>query len=267
MKLNTIKRVFIYTAKHLFRDPVYFLTYCVAYMKKGYVPLIKYYEYSKLPELLNGNKSIIRLGDGDMYTIMGGGQPFQEYSVELRNKLREIIESYSDNSRYILCLNKRPLEKTNKELKQLNLINCWLPTKVYFNLYFNKQATYHDAAMFYYVETLPRYFEEYLSNKKIIIASNDENINRLQNNEKLPFKDINFIRTPKINAFSALERITSEIIKIVENTSDKKVVVLAGFGPASKVLAYNLVSQVQVIDIGHGIEFAYGTEGMDKLLP
>ena len=198
---------------------------------------------------------------------MGGGQPFQEHSPELKDKLFKIIKNYNDTSGYVLCLNKRPLEKTNKELKLLNLINCWLPSKVYFNLYFNKKSKYHDAAMFYYLDTLPKYFESYLSNKKVIIASNEDNIRRLEGGRALPFRDVEFIKTPKINAYASLNQIIKEILNIVDSNSDKKVVVLAGFGPASKVLAYDLLSKVQVIDIGHGVEVAYGDEGMDKYLP
>jgi hypothetical protein len=196
MKFETFTRVIVYTKKHLMRDPRYFFTYCISYFKKIYIPDIRYYAYKDIPKFLEEGKSIIRLGDGDIYTVMGGGQPYQENTPELQNKLLNIIMSYNKNSDYILCLNRRPLEKSNKELKKLNLINCWLPSKVYWELYFNKNVKYHDAAMFYYPDTIPKYFENYLISKKIIIISNFDNLIRLKNSRSLPFNDVVYLETP-----------------------------------------------------------------------
>lgn len=267
MNINIIKRVAIYFKRHIFRDPKYFFTYSINYFNNIYVPSIKYYSFEDIPELLLKGKSIIRLGDGDVYTLNGGGQPYQKYDKELKNKIFQLITTYNDKSDYILCLNKKPLEITNRELKKLNLINCWLPTKVFYNLYFNKDATYHDAAMFYYLNTIPKYFEEYLGSKKIIIASNQDNIDKIKANNKIPFREMNFVVTPKINAFSDYNLIRKQIECIVNSSNEKDFVVLAALGPASKVLAFELSKNIQVIDVGHGIEVAYTNSGLEGMIP
>lgn len=267
MLADFIYRSIKYTKRHLFRDPAYFLSYGINYFKKGYVPHISYYDYSDIPRLLEEGKSFIRLGDGDVYTLTGGGQPYQQYDEKLSEKLFSLISEYSDDSGYVLCLNKRPLEKSNKELKKLNIFNCWLPTKIYYNLYFNKQAKYHDAAMFYYADTIPKYFEKYLLDKSIVIAANKGNIDKFKANKNIPFLNIKYIETPEVNAFSKYSSIKDLILNHVNDEQGKKVVVLAAFGPASKVLAYDLFNKVQIIDIGYGVGVAYTEKGLDYQLP
>jgi hypothetical protein len=75
------------------------------------------------------------------------------------------------------------------------------------------------------------------------------------------------LKPPPINAFNQIEKIKNDIFLVVDEVKDGQVVVLAGFGPASKVLAFDLAGKVQVIDIGHGIEVAYGGERKDYILP
>ena len=251
-------RLLRYCKLHLFRDPRYFFSYLINYYNPSYVPKINYYNQNDIEGLIRSGKTIIRLGDGEVYIMNGGSLPFQRQEDELTRLLRKMVKNYSDNSPYVLCLNKLPLIKTNKELKKFNLLNCWLPSKVYFNQYFNKNARYLDAAMFYFRETFPNHFEEYLKSKKILFVSNKTYNNLILNNKNIPFKIWKYIETREQHSFVDYVSIKNRIKELVKIEGKNKVIILVAFGPASKAMAYDLSKEgLQLIDVGQGVTAAY----------
>lgn len=256
--MKTILKVAHYAKKHLFRDPIYFFLFAVHYFNPRYVPKINYHSIDATRHFLNEGKSIIRFGDGEIFILNGGNLPGQKYDSHLAHLMSECISTYSDISPYVVCLNRTPLEKSNALLRREGLIPCWLPSKVYFNLYFRKEEKYLDAAMFYYGDTIPKYFENYLVTKKIILITNKDNLERFNSNEAIPFRNVSFVETPSRDAFTQYDRIKNEVMDLVEKNGRKDTVILAAFGPSSKALAFEFAGQgIQVIDIGQGIEVAY----------
>lgn len=256
--MNKFSRVIRYTKLHFFRDPIYFCLFVINYFNQGYVPKIKYHGIDTVTRFLEEGKSVIRFGDGEIFILNGGSLPGQKFDLELKRLMSDCITTYTENSPYVVCLNRAPLEKPNSILQKEGLIPCWLPSKVYFNLYFNKQQKYLDAAMFYFGDTIPKYFEKYLLTKKVILISNKDNIKRFADNKNIPFKDVLYIETVPKDAFSDYEKIKTEALSLIERYGKNNVVILAAFGPTSKALAYEFAFEgVQVIDIGQGIEVAY----------
>lgn len=265
--MNFFKRIIIFIGKHLFFRPIYLYTYIKNYFNSRYIPVVQYYKNEELVSCLKAGKSLIRFGDGEIYIINGGNIGYQNAPILLQKKLKEIINSYSSNSSYILGINKIPLSKSNSQLKKDNLLNCWLPTKVYWELYFNKSARYFDSAAFYFNETLPKYFEEYLRSKLLIVVTNIDNINSLKNNNSLPFANISYIETPKTDTFDQYNHLFLNIKKLVLHHDKNKVVVLLACGPASKPLALDLSMEgIVSIDIGRGIEIAYSETRIDHVI-
>jgi len=240
------------------RDPKYFFMYLIQYWNPHYVPAVQFMDTATVANLVRQGKSLIRLGDGEIYLLNHGDIPFEKSTPRLREQYRKAITSYTTDSSYILALNRVPLRTPNRTLREKDLLTCWLPSKVYYELYFNHGAPYTDAAMFYFKETIPEYFEGYLRTKQIVFVSNATICATFKENKKIPFELVSVVVTPETNAFAEYDRIKAEVMTHVEKMGRDKVVVLAAFGPASKVLAYEF-SQIgiQVLDVGQGISTAY----------
>ena len=67
--MKKIKRVFRYFVLHSTRNTKYFFTYLIHFFDNNYVADIKYYDLDDLENLLKKGKSIIRIGDGEIYIM------------------------------------------------------------------------------------------------------------------------------------------------------------------------------------------------------
>jgi len=265
--MSLLKRTFRYIYIHLFKNPRYFFTYALNFFNPGYVPDISYYERDELVGLLKTGKSIIRIGDGEVYLMNFGTMGYQDYDPKLRDLFFQLTKEYKSSSPYILCFNKIPLEKTNRQLKRDNLFNCWLPMKVYYQLYFDKRAKYGDATMFYFNETFPIYFESYLKTKHLILVTRSENIDKFRGNKSIPFTHVSYIEAPAHNSFSVYDILKNKIRNEVEKYGKEDSIVIMAFGPSCKPMAYELSKEgIVTIDVGKGIEVAYTDERIDQLI-
>jgi len=265
--MKKIKRVFRYFVLHSTRNTKYFFTYLIHFFDNNYVADIKYYDLDDLENLLKKGKSIIRIGDGEIYIMNFGSIHYQKYDERLRSLFFKMINEYNEDSQYVLSLNKIPLEKSNIQLKKDGLLNCWLPMKVYYQLYFTKTSRYIDQVLFYYNETFPKYFESYLKTKHLVLVSHQGNIDNFKNNPAIPFTDVSFVVTPAENAFVDYEKIKTAVRVEIDKHGKEKTVILAACGPASKPLAYELSKEsIVTIDVGRGIEAAYTDDRIDQII-
>lgn len=266
-KKNYLKRGWQFAKKHLFKNTRFLLEYALNYFNPKYILDIKYYEMSDLVNLLEQRKSLIRLGDGEIYIMNFGSIHYQDYDPELRNSFVQMVKEYDSHSKYVLGLSRISLEQSNKQLKKDNLFNCWFPSKVYWFLDFNKKAKYFDAHSFYRNETIPTYLETYFKNKHLIWVTNQGNIVKLQQNKNIPFTNVSYIETSDTNAFSEFISIKDEIRKEVAKYSKEHCLVLVACGPASKAIAFTLSKEdIVTVDIGRGIEVAYTDERIDQMI-
>ena len=264
--MSYIKRIIRYIKLHFF-NPRYLLVYAVNYFNPKFIPEIKYYPTSQLVDILKSGKSLIRIGDGEVHLMNGSGIGYQDFDPLLKDYLFRIIKEYNQSSSYIIGLNKIPISKSNKTLKKDKLLNCWMPMKSYFSIYFDKSLKYFDATAFYYNKTFPEYLESYLKTKHLILVSRIGNIEKFKKNKNIPFTEVSFVVTPAENAFSEYDRIKTETKVEVEKFGKDNVIVLAACGPTSKPLAYELAKEsVVTIDVGRGIEVAYTDERIDHII-
>ncbi|MDX9697614.1 MAG: GT-D fold domain-containing glycosyltransferase [Bacteroidales bacterium] len=221
-----------------------------------------------MKEVLENGKTFIRFGDGEIFLLNYGNMGYEDSTPYIRSSFKRIINNYRDNSPYVLGINEGPLTKSNKDLKSNNLLRCWLPLKAYYYLYFPKQVSYIDSSIFYYQETIPKFVEEYLLDKQVVVVTKKETIEKLVSNKNIPFKDIVYIETPAVKASLMSKQIMEDILTSVESSKKKSVVLLA-CGPFSKILAYDLaLKNIQSIDIGVGVEFMYtGTDKSEMVKP
>lgn len=265
--MSYLRRFIRFIFIHAFNNRHYLFTYTLHFFDSNYVPKVFYHELNELESIVRAGKSIIRFGDGEIYIMNGGSIHYQKFDSKLQKIFTEMVEKYNNESNYVLCLPREMIRRTNKQLRKENLLHCWLPMKVFFEIKFNHRAKYLDAFMFYVNETIPDYLEKYLKEKQVIVATNKSNIDNLKRNTSLPFSNICYIETPESNAFSEYEKIKNAIRTEVKKYGKENSVVLVSFGPASKAVAFEMSSEgYTLIDIGRGIEISYTEERLDHLL-
>ncbi len=261
--LQYCKRGVRFFCFHIFRNPAYLFTYALHFFDPNYTFKVNYFSTEEFAQLVQSGKSVIRIGDGEVYYLNYGGLPAQVYDQKLRDELHAALKNYSPDAPYLIGFNKVPLETTNRKMRENNLVHSWLPVKVYYDLYLRKkQVKYFDASVFYYNETVPVHFEKFLLERHIILVSNGVNIEKFKTNTAIPFTKVSFVETPKINSYAEIDRIEQDITRHIEDPA--KTVLLVACGPTSKALAYRFSKKgVVTIDIGTGMEIAYTETKID----
>ena len=221
----------------------------------------------ELLSMLKKGKSLIRYGDGEIYMInYGSVLSYQPYNRRLRNYLLRAIKEYSNDSPYIIGIPKKYISMPNKELKKINLLNCWLPLKVvYKNVFPKKDVYYFDAHQFYFDKSFERILEPVLKGKKVILVTGAHNIKTAKDAGMHKRLNVVFIETPSYDSFSKFDEILEKIIESVQDKDNTRV--LLSVGPASKALVYEL-SKMGIIsyDLGRGVESVYGKNSIENFI-
>lgn len=255
--MNFTLRVVRFIKKYSVAHPRFFGTYAWYYFLPSFLPKVTFLEPRALRDILQAGKSFIRFGDGEIYLLNGGTMGYEASTPRIRSVYQTIIQSYTNQSPYVLGINEGPLTTTNADLKKLGLLHCWLPLKAYYQAFFPKGAPYLDSSIFYFNEMVPLYVESYLLDKTVVIVTRQKNIEAIKNNPKIPFIDIQYIETPDTHTSRVYDTIY-ESVRSVLLANKKPAVVLVACGPMSKIMVYDLAEAgYQAIDIGIGIELMY----------
>lgn len=263
--VNFLKRLFNFTFKHFFRNPIYLTVYTFCYFLKDFKLNVSFYKYEELRALLEKDKSIIRFGDGEIYIMNYGSIHYQKFNKALRKTYFYMVREYTDNSPYILGLNQGGVTKTNTFLRENNALNLWLPSKVVYLLNYNKKATYIDNGIFYHRNIFKQQVLPYIKNKHVIVITREGTIDYIKKENK-EIENISYVKTPDFQAYDVYEEIVKEV-KLAIKKSDLKPVLLVAIGPATKALVYDFSkNKVQGIDVGRGLEFIFSNEGLEHML-
>lgn len=264
MNKRFFKRVVKFVKSYVLHDPLFVLAYALVFFYPGFIFRPKFYSNRTIQDKLAEGRSLLRLGDGEIHIMNGGSIGFQKYEKEIAYALKKSIVEYSDSSPYILCINERVMDKPNSYLRKVNQLYLWLPTKVYYWLYFNKRATYFDASAFYYKHSFDKILTSYLSNKKIILVTRKETAENFQKNYRSPSNIKEIIITKSEDSFDEQAVLIEKLSKYEDQSQD--IVVLLSCGPTGKYIAYKLSSKIQCLDIGHGLEIAYTENDLERML-
>lgn len=257
-----MKKTYEAIKKYLFKDTRYFFLYLFRYVQDTYQHSCKFYSEKEFLALLLARKSIIRLGDGEIGLLHYLPIHYQKHSNEIRNDFLKIVRSYSDDSPYLVMI---PLfvNYTNTALRAIGKITCWMPLKLSYEMFFNKNATYFDQHIFYRDGKYEELVLPYLKNKRIVIVTNDNNKKFLQSTELNQYI-YDYIHSPAENAYESKEEIKRDIVKTIEESSYPKedfvIIMAAGL---SKTIIYDLSFKgYQLLDIGKGLESYYKGESI-----
>lgn len=241
-------------------------------ISKFVAPPVVYTTDETLNEIINGQYSISRFGDGEFALMNGQSLLFQTYSPELRKRLREIIKSRQEG--HIVCIPNVfnnvdwCIEKSKKYwLKYLNLNR----SKIYKML--DMKKVYYDTQVTrLYIDhkdkskTEERFIKirRLWNNKEIIIVEGEQSRLGIGNDLFDNANSIERILCPAINAFSKYDEILYEVKKY-----DKSKLILIALGPTATVLSFDLSNcGYQALDIGHiDIEYEWFLQKAQEKAP
>lgn len=250
--------------KFLIKDTLYCINYLFFIGQKNYKEKITFLTDDAFLRQ-SDTKSTIRFGDGEIGIIHYSKVHYQDFDEKLREKMIEMIQNYTKDSSYILGV---PLHATleNKLAPTFgeNKIFLWMPTKITFRLLFNKNLPYFDAHFFYRDGKARSFFLEKIKNKKVIIVTKKDTVNKMQESFLVSNSlQATYIISPSENTFSVYENICNQIKSIIKEDYGAFVTFLA-CGPASKVIAYELAKDHIIChDIGFGIEIMLTNESYE----
>ncbi len=257
--------------RNFIRDPLYIFFYAYSYVKKELVYTPHFLSTSALHEQLKAGKSLIRIGDGEIYMInFGDIILYEPYHKKLRDYFLRIIKEYTNTSPYLIGISETYIDMKNIDLKNKGLLRCWLPLKIAYSRFFNHNAYYFDAHAFYHDNGFATLIEPLLLDKHVIIVTKKETIEaiqkRLEHNHKKNISFLTYIETKERESFSIYKEIEAKIKKsLPKNYSHYRVLVACG--PASKAIIYNLSKEgVICYDIGKGIETIWSNDSIAHLI-
>lgn len=248
--------------------PLFIFVYGLNYFRSSFVAGATFFKPEDFVDEIQKGRSFLRFGDGEIHIMNGGSLPSQVYDKKLSLAMRTMTKEYNDDSPYIIGL-PRFVNKTNIELKKEAMFFGWLPAKVMFTILFPKKVTYGDAHFFYRDGFFQKYLEPFLLDKHLIVVSNENNVNSLKNNSKIPFKKMSFVTTPKKDSYASYESICKEIETIlIRIPKDDKPVIVIAAGPTSKEVVYRFSKKgITAFDIGTGLEVLYKDESLEDMFP
>lgn len=262
--MDFVTRAGKFIVRNTLRDPLYLLRYAVAYIQTTYVTPVEFLSIGELTSLIHRGKSLIRMGDGEIYIMNHGSVHYQPYNSLLRQKLLKIIKEYRDSSPYVLGIPKTYIEMTNVELRKKHMLRMWLPFKIMYRYFFPRGMTYFDAHTFY-EQGFETHLKSLIEESHTIIVTNKETISKLKQRGLEGKITSTFIETPSQDAFKEYEAIFEKTIHTLQLHPNAKI--LVSMGPAAKVLVYDLSKKgYAAYDIGRGLEVIYSDESLAHLI-
>lgn len=193
------------------------------------------------------NKSIIRVGDGEMNILRGEGVSYQKWSPELQAGMEDVLKKYFRNTDvYLLCMPGQFLTPRSYELEWKHLMS-WAFSRKLFSEKYDVEITYGDAFLF--AKGNESKYE------KIWTSTNIDEIIFVHNNIKYACQfehkygiKTKFVQIPNENVFSLKDDIERKILDLAGENS----MVLISAGPAAKIMVMDLSERgIWCIDTGH----------------
>lgn len=208
-------------------------------------------------EIVNG-RSLIRFGDGEFGIYQGADIHYQPWSEHLLSEFISIKNSYETNADkcpYLLAVPEKYMHCSGLELsKRRVLVSSWSQSRLYFKKNFDRTLTYGDSFLFEKKnkEIYSRIWLQPNDSRTIIFVHNNGDF-------ALDFartynRKVIYVGCPSFDAFSAVDRLTDDIVAAVRNNglSTENVQIVLSAGPAGKVVAFRLSARgYHCIDAGH----------------
>jgi len=211
-----------------------------------------------LNKIVKEKKSLSRFGDGEFEIMRMKNRPwFQEPTIELSTRLKEVIQSAFESLLIAVADNYGNLDKyteqaaddIRKYITQNNTREDTLkflsPNKTYYDTYVSRPyIIYKDKAR---AEEIFKLWKRVWDNRDILLVEGETSRMGLGNDLFFNANSIRRILCPKTNAFQKYNKILEKITYY----ANKNDLILITLGPTATVLAYDLAKLgYQAIDIG-----------------
>lgn len=246
--------------------------------KKNKVKIIS--DVETVDKILFDGKSLARFGDGELSMIINKNFNigFQVSDDKLKERLRDIIVNYSDDSNVLLGL-PSSINPNNYNKYKKNVRIFWADFyrknyKKILNLIDNKNDFSDNLITRCYMDYVDKSdvgnkynnLKRIWDNKEIVIIEGEKTKIGIGNDLLSNAKSIERIICPSKNAFLAYDKILASAIKHCKNK-----ITLIALGPTATVLAYDLSCLnkqkciYQAIDVGHlDVEYEWFKSGSDE---
>ncbi len=251
--------------KQLIYNPFYIFYYIkrVLFYKKSsfnyeekYKNIKQLNEVETLKYIIENNKSIIRLNDGEFGLLAGGGIFYgnswsQKYSKKIKIEIERIL--LSKNKNYIMALTPIPLifSKINNELNDKNMHT---ETRMFAWKYLNENELYGSGSVFminHHKNINWDLISNYIRNKNIIIVTGNT---KSLSNIKLGVNTFFIECGEPHGAFSKIEKIKKRILETInkEKLEKNNSLFMISLGPSAMFIT-EFLSELNYIawDTGH----------------
>ena len=203
-----------------------------------------------LNEIINHKKSIARFGDGEFEIIFGKGIGFQKFSLDLRNKLLNVL--HSNHKNLLIGIMKLKNIRTKFWYNWINKNKFKLEKIIDKNkIYYSSMITrfYDINRNKVIIKNYIKKFKSIWNNRNILIIEGEKTRMGIGNDLFNNSKSIKRIICPSINAFDVYEQIIESFKKL---KIDKKILILIALGPTATIISYDLTKLgYQILDFGH----------------
>lgn len=214
---------------------------------------------SAVKKILDSGKSFCRLGDGECQLMMGRHINFQEYDVELAEKLKQILsDDETDCCVGIPRYYWYPLDdverNTNEYHKRYYIFNI-PPYRKFYNEHLSRKKFYIDACLGGYMSQKSLQFCEerfdllktLFRGKKLVFVAGETVFRDITYDFFAEAAEKKFISAPRINAWKFFAQIMELCL-----TYPKDYTFVLILGPTATVLAYELSKHgYTAYDVGH----------------
>lgn len=209
-----------------------------------------------ISEIIDKEKSLIRIGDGDMYLFSKRNIAYQSANEDLLIDLKSIILDFKSINIYSIAINPAFKGNFSKSSSEYWYKHFYQNRKYYFDYFRQSGQTYSKASIFWPTEVinnLEELDEKYKilksiwKNKHIVVIEGEYTRNGVGNDL---FKEVASIRRvlgPSKDAYGKINEIF-EFCQTLHNVE----LYLISLGPSAKPLAMKLINiNKRVIDLGH----------------
>lgn len=210
-----------------------------------------------IEKLVNSNCSLCRLGDGEFNLMFGNDIPFQRYSDNLSQRLKEVLSSSNEN--LMICIPNlfASLENATLWTKTFSRTFFGKHNRAILNLLNNNQQYYDTGATSLYINSTSSSLDDYKNHfdslknlwtgKDIAIICGESVFNKIKFNIFEDSNSIEYIKAPSLNAYNQY----NEILLQAQSISKNKLILII-LGPTATILAYDLSKLgYRALDIGH----------------
>ena len=245
--------------KNLYLSLRRFLICCITICRRWIYPLKIHNTEETLRELVYTEKSISRLGDGEIDLIEGKNLKFQDNSADLSEKMRRVLKAEDIPENLMVAIPAVWCSYRGFTRKSVN----WWAEYMYENhqrIYrlINPKYHYYDAQVtrIYINRSSKKKSAEYFElwkkvweNRDVLIVEGEATRMGVGSDLLSTAKSVRRILCPAKGAYSYYD----EIVEAVKNQcKEKNYLVLALLGPTATVLAYDITKAgIRIIDTGN----------------